>query len=100
MTRALSKATVIVVAVAILAGIAFYLLTLLGGTECEIYCGPGGLLLPFGLAALAAACWIAGLWLSIAGLVRSRARARSGWIGIVLSVFVPVAVTVLYVTSH
>lgn len=85
---------------AIVAGVAFFQLIGIGGRSCDVYCGPGTLLLPLGLSWFTVLAWLAGVVLSIIGLARSRARAWLAWLALALSLFIPTALVVLYVTSH
>lgn len=100
MATPVSIASIPVALAAIIAGVIFDRLSVIGGPECEVNCGPGSLFLPLGLMGFAALAWLAGLVLSVVGLVGSRARAWPGWVGLVASLFIPIVLVVLFATSH
>lgn len=70
----------------------------LGGVRCEVYCGPGAQVLPFGWMLATAIVWLVGLLLSVTGLIASRARSGAAWLGIALSAVLPLAVA--YLATH
>jgi hypothetical protein len=71
---------------------------ILGSARCEVYCGPGSQVLPFGWMVATAAFWLVGLGLSVRGLIDSRARSIAAWLGTGVSLVLPLAV--VYLTLH
>ena len=100
MTRLRTAASVALPVAAIVAGVILWQLTGIGGEACEVYCGPGTLFLPLGLMFFTALAWLAGVILSIVGLVRSHARAWPAWVGLAASLLIPVALIVAYLGTH
>lgn len=90
----LSIGAVVFSLVAIAGGFALFYLTSLGGEACEVYCGPGGLLLPLALLGGTPLLWLSGAVLSIVAVVRSRAKEPLGWVGVGLTLVLPIALAV------
>src|SRR5438132_702334 len=67
----------------------------LGGVRCQVYCGPGSQVLPFGWMVATAIVWSAAFLLSVVGLVMSRARSAVAWASVALSAALPLVVAVL-----
>src|SRR3954464_7648327 len=63
-----------------------------GGVRCEVYCGPGSQVLPFGWMVATAIVWAVALLLSLAALAMSRARSGGAWAGVALSAVLPLVV--------
>ncbi|MGE3194423.1 MAG: hypothetical protein AB7K08_13275 [Microbacteriaceae bacterium] len=100
MSRAGRVGSVVAPPLALAGGILFDQVLRIGGEECEVYCGPGGFLLPLLLTGFVPLAWLTGVVLSAIELTRSRGRAWWGWIGVGLSLVMPIALVVMYVTTH
>ncbi len=98
MTPRLSVGAVLAALVALTLAFVTVQLANLGGVRCQVYCGPGAQVLPFGWMVATAVVWLAALLLSVVGLIASRARSRAAWLGIALSAVLPL--TVAFLASH
>ena len=98
MSRWLSAGGVLAALVAIALAFVTEQVANLGGVRCEVYCGPGAQVLPFGWMVATAIVWLVALLLSVAGLIASRARSGAAWLAIALSAILPVAVA--YLATH
>jgi hypothetical protein len=95
--RAARLGSVVVPVVALVVGILSDSLTLIKGENCEIYCGPGTLLLPlFLIFILTPLIWLFGVILAVLETVRGRARSWRSWLGLGISVAAPFLVALFH----
>ena len=98
MSRVWSAAAVFVPFLAVVLGFVTEQVASLGGVRCEVYCGPGAQVLPFGWMVATAAVWLVGLTFAVVRLIGSRALSGAAWVGTAISLVLPLAVA--YLATH
>jgi hypothetical protein len=82
---------------ALIVGVLSDSLTLVKGENCEIYCGPGTLLLPlFLIFIVTPLIWLFGVILAVLETVRARGRSWRGWVGLGVSFAAPFLVALFH----